>query len=130
MGRSKTGGAFGFIRGRVGAVSYNIISAKRSSTGKKMQGMRAIPEEVENPQTVAQCLQRMKLGPAQKFFNAFAPLLNNAFQGVEYGDKSRQYFLAKCMKLTGPFLLNILSRKVQFPAWKLCHLLVVPISSL
>lgn len=117
MGRSKTGGAFGFIRGRVGAVSYNIISAKRSSTGKKMQGMRAIPEEVGNPQTVAQCLQRMKLGPAQKFYNAFAPLLNNAFQGVEYGDKSRQYFLSKCMKLTGPYIQKGVDRFIpaQYP---------------
>lgn len=117
MGRSKTGGVFGFIRGRVGAVSYNVISAKRSSTGKKMQGMRAIPEEVANPQTVAQCLQRMKLGPAQKFFNAFAPLLNNAFQGVEYGDKSRQYFLSKCMKLTGPYIPKGVDRFIpaQYP---------------
>lgn len=104
MGRSKTGGAFGFIRGRVGAVSYNIISAKRSSTGKKMQGMRAIPEEVANPQTVSQCLQRMKLSPAQKFYAAFVELLSNAFQSVEYGQKSRNYFLSKAMKTDGPYV--------------------------
>lgn len=104
MGKSKQGGAFGFLRGKVGTLSYSVLSRKQSSSGKTEQVVRALPEQVTNPQTVAQCLQRMKLAPAQKFYKAFAELLNNAFQGVEYGDKSRQYFLSKAMQQEGPYI--------------------------
>lgn len=110
MARSKTGGAFGFMRGRIGAVSYSIISAKRSASGKKEQGMREIPTEVANPQTVSQCLQRMKLGPAQKFYAAFVELLSNAFQNVDYGQKSRNYFLSKAMQEDGPYVQKSVDR--------------------
>lgn len=104
MGKSGQGGVFGFLRGKVGAVSYSVLSGKNSSTGKKQQVVRALPEKVTNPQSAAQALQRMKLSPAQKFYTAFAALLSNAFQGVEYGEPSRRYFLSKCMTQDGPYV--------------------------
>lgn len=104
MGKSSQGGVFGYLRGKVGAVSYSVLSGKNSSTGKKQQVVRALPEKVTNPQSAAQALQRMKLSPAQKFYAAFAALLSNAFQGVEYGEPSRRYFLSKCMTQDGPYV--------------------------
>lgn len=104
MAKSKQGGAFGYLRGKVGSLSYSVMSGKKSSSGKTEQVVRPVPEKVNNPQTVSQCLQRMKLAPAQKFYKAFAELIDNAFQGVEYGDKSRQYFLSKAMKAEGPYI--------------------------
>ncbi len=104
MGRSKQGGVFGFLRGKVGGLSYSVISGKNTASGKTEQGVRPIPENVSNPQTVGQTMQRMKLAPAQKFFKAFAVLLSNAFQGVAYGDASRRYFMSKCMTIEGPYV--------------------------
>lgn len=104
MGKSKKGGVYGFLRGRVGSVSYSILPAKSSTSGKKEQVVRALPDSVANPQTVSQVMQRMKLKPATAFFNAFRELLSNAFQGVEYGDKSRRFFISEAMKMTGPYI--------------------------
>lgn len=104
MARSKQGGAFGFLRGKVGSMSYSVISGKNTASGKTEQGVRPIPENVNNPQTVGQTMQRMKLAPAQKFYKAFSALLSNAFQGVSYGDASRRYFMSKCMTIDGPYV--------------------------
>lgn len=100
MARSKIGGAWGFLRGSIGSVTY---STRKSSSGKREQIARQKAEQVNNPNTVAQILQRMKLGPAQRFYDAFENvvakgILSHAFEAVPYGSASRQYFLSKAMK--------------------------------
>ena len=104
MARSKQGGAWGFLRGKVGSMSYSILGADKSGSGKKEQIIRSLPESVKNPQTASQTMQRMKLAPAQKFYKAFSELLSNAFQGIAYGDASRRYFMALAMKAEGPYV--------------------------
>lgn len=104
MARSKQGGAWGFLRGKVGGMSYSILGADKSGSGKKEQIIRSLPESVKNPQTAGQTMQRMKLSPAQKFYSAFSELLSNAFQGIAYGDASRRYFMALAMKAEGPYV--------------------------
>lgn len=104
MARSKQGGAWGFLRGKVGGMSYSILGADKSGSGKKEQIIRSLPESVKNPQTAGQTMQRMKLAPAQKFYKAFSELLSNAFQGIPYGDASRRYFMALAMKEEGPYV--------------------------
>ena len=104
MGHSKSGGIFGFIKGKVGGKSFYVISGKNSSSGKTEQGVRAIAETISNPQTVGQVMQRMKLAPAQKFYSAFSELLSNAWQGVAYGSASRRYFMSKVMTVDGPYV--------------------------
>lgn len=104
MGKSKQGGVFGYLRGKVGSVSYSVLSGNKTSSGKKEQIVRSLPESVSNPQTMGQALQRMKLAPAQKFYAAFAALLSNAFEGVQYGEASRRYFLSKAMTEEGPYV--------------------------
>lgn len=101
MGKSKKGGVFGYLRGRVGDVSYSILSANRSSSGKKEQIVRILPDSVENPNTVGQIMQRMKVKPASKFYAALETILSNAFEGVTYGETSRRYFMKKAMELQG-----------------------------
>ena len=77
-----------------------------ASMGRGADGSTVIREIVtpKNPKTAAQALQRMKLGPAQKFYSAFSELLSNAFESVAYGGDSRRHFLAKIMKLEGPYI--------------------------
>lgn len=104
MARSKQGGAWGFLRGKVGGMSYSILGADKSGSGKREQIIRSLPESVKNPQTAGQTMQRMKLAPAQKFYTAFSELLSNAFQGIPYGDASRRYFMALAMRAEGPYV--------------------------
>lgn len=104
MAKSKQGGAFGFLRGKVGGVTYSVLSGETSGTGKKEQIVRSLPESVKNPQTAGQTMQRMKLSPAQKFYSAFSELLSNAFEGISYGDASRRYFMAQAMRAEGPYV--------------------------
>ena len=92
------------MRGKVGGMSYSILGADKSGSGKKEQIIRSLPETVKNPQTAGQTMQRMKLAPAQKFYTAFSELLSNAFQGIPYGDASRRYFMALAMKAEGPYV--------------------------
>lgn len=101
MGKSKKGGVFGYLRGRVGDVSYSILSAKRSKSGKKEQIVRILPDSVENPNSVGQILQRVKVKPAAKFYAALETILSNAFEGVAYGEASRRYFMKKAMEMVG-----------------------------
>lgn len=117
MGKSKKGGVYGYLRGRVGSVSYSILNASRSKSGKKEQIVRALPDQVANPQTAGQVMQRMKLAPAQKFYNAFSELLSNAFEGVEYGEASRRYFMSLAMAQDGPYVQRGVDRFIpaQYP---------------
>ena len=117
MGKAKKGGVYGFLRGRVGSVSYSILNASRSKSGTKEQVVRALPDQVANPQTAGQVMQRMKLAPAQKFYNAFSELLSNAFEGVQYGEASRRYFMSLAMAQDGPYVQKGVDRFIpaQYP---------------
>lgn len=101
MGKSKTGGAFGFITKSIGSVTYSTLKEKN---GKRVQILRAKPTDVANPNTVAQILQRMKVKPAGRFYKAFEGILNNAFEGVRYGSESRREFMKLAMSMTGPYI--------------------------
>lgn len=104
MGKSKKGGVFGYLRGKVGGVTYSIMSAANSKSGKKEQIVRALPDSVANPQTISQVIQRMKSSPAHRFYAALSELLSNAFEGVKYGNASRLHFLSLAMKMNGPYI--------------------------
>lgn len=100
MARSKIGGAFGMLRGSIGSVTYSI---KKTTSGKTEQIARQKAQSVSNPQTTAQILQRMKLGPAQRFYDAFENvvakgILSHAFEAIPYGNASRQHFISLAMK--------------------------------
>ena len=100
MARSKIGGAFGMLRGSIGSVTY---STKKTSSGKTEQIARQKAQSVTNPNTTSQILQRMKLGPAQRFYDAFENvvakgILSHAFEAIPYGNASRQHFISLAMK--------------------------------
>ena len=100
MARSKIGGAFGMLRGSIGSVTY---STKKTSSGKTEQIARQKAQSVTNPNTTAQILQRMKLGPAQRFYDAFEQvvakgIISHAFESIPYGNASRTHFISLAMK--------------------------------
>lgn len=96
MATSLTGGAFGFLRKSIGSVTYRTSTA--ALDGKKRQVASLKPTTVKNPKTVAQIMQRMKMAPAAKFFDALSGILDHSWEGVPYGAKSRLEFMRRAMK--------------------------------
>lgn len=96
MATSLTGGAFGFLRKSIGSVTYRTSTA--ALDGKKRQVASLKPTTVKNPNTVAQILQRMKMAPAAKFYDALSGILDHSWEGVPYGAKSRLEFMRRAMK--------------------------------
>lgn len=100
MARSKIGGAFGMLRGSIGSVTY---STKKTSSGKTEQIARQKAQSVTNPNSTGQIMQRMKLGPAQRFYDAFENvvakgILSHSFEAIPYGNASRSHFISLAMK--------------------------------
>ena len=103
MAKSGIPGIYGFARGKVGAVVYSTSNAALS--GGRKQIVRIKAENVKNPRTIAQIVQRMKIGPAQLFYAAFEKAagsvennpLSHSWEGTEYGSKSRNRFIQRAM---------------------------------
>lgn len=104
MAKIRRGGVTGFARGRAGNYVYAVMPGNATSSGTREQIVRQAPDGVTNPKTTSQCMQRMKIGPAQRFYIAFAELLCNAFQGVAYGNPSRRHFISEALKAEGPYI--------------------------
>lgn len=89
------GSAMGLWRGKKGSsVFYKI---KNSNSAQK-QGIRERIYEVSNPQTSAQAAQRMKLLPAQRVYGALKETIERSWQGVPYGEMTRQQFLKAALR--------------------------------
>lgn len=100
------GNAFiGLVTGKLGdTVGYRIAN----SADKVTQGWRPYIATVNNPQTEAQSIQRLKMAPAVNFYRALGTILNNAWQGQKYGTRSRNYFMSAAMSQTTgiPFIVK------------------------
>ena len=104
MATSNTGGAFGFLRKSIGGVVYSVSTS--SIKGIKKQVARQKPTTVRNPKTISQIVQRMKVVPAQLFYQAFEKAagsvennpLSHSFQGIAYGNKNKLRFMQLAMQ--------------------------------
>lgn len=90
------GSAMGLWRGKKGSSVFFKI--KNSSNGQK-QGIRERVYEVSNPKSSSQAGQRMKMLPAQRFLGALSSVITRGFEGVEYGQASRQKFMQYALKM-------------------------------
>lgn len=95
MAISKQGGAFGYLRKSIGSVSYS--APKLGISQERVQVARTKATEVNNPNTVPQILQRMKIANIARFFSAYENVVNkglmsHSFEKVKYGNPSRLYF--------------------------------------
>ena len=100
MAKSKVGGVFGMLSGKVGSAVYRTTNASLDRGTTQVVAQK--PTSVKNPNTVSQIIQRMKVGPAQKFYDAFEKVVENgimshSWEGVPYGNKSRLRFLQLAM---------------------------------
>ena len=86
----------GLWRGRKGS---NVFYRIANSSNGQQQGIRQRVFDVANPKTAAQAQQRIKMRAAQNFYNALAPVLDRARQGVKYGGMTRQDFMSAALKM-------------------------------
>lgn len=90
----------GLWRGKKGS---NVFYKIANSNNGMVQGIRQRVVEVRNPQTGAQASQRIKMRAAQNFYNALAPILNRAMQGVKYGAMTRNEFMSYALSMVSDF---------------------------
>lgn len=101
MAKSRIGGIYGLLSGSVGSVTYS-----KSRTNRKGVQYQVVRQKITDPKisnTVPQILQRMKLGPAQRFYAAFEQavangIMSHSWESVDYGSASRQEFMSRAMK--------------------------------
>ena len=90
------------FRGKVG----NVIGyLTKNRAGRYEQSVKGYQPVVANPQSFAQALARVPVGPTQRICSALLPLIQRGFEGVSYGDASKSEFLSYTLKyFRGPYL--------------------------
>lgn len=86
-------GAIGRVRGSIGNTTYRRIYGKSNESAVYDKVL-----EVANPKTANQILQRAKMAPAQKFYEAFKTVLDHSRQGLQAGEITRRTFMSEVMK--------------------------------
>ena len=86
-------GAIGRVRGSIGNTTYRRIYGKSNESAVYDKVL-----EVANPKTANQILQRAKMAPAQKFYEAFKTVLDHSRQGLQAGEITRRAFMSEVMK--------------------------------
>lgn len=90
------------FRGKVG----NIIGyLAKNRAGRYEQIVKSYQPVVANPQSYAQALARVPVGPVQRVCSALLPIIQRGFEGVAYGEASKTEFLSYNLKyFRGPFM--------------------------
>lgn len=90
------------FRGKVG----NVIGyLTKNRAGRYEQTVKAYQPVVANPQSYAQALARVPVGPVQRICSALLPIIQRGFEGVSYGDASKNEYLSYNLKyFRGPFM--------------------------
>lgn len=90
------------FRGKVGNV-IGYLSKNRA--GRYEQTVKGYQPVVANPQSYAQALARVPVGPVQRICSAILPLIQRGFEGTAYGDPSKNEFLSYNLKyFRGPYM--------------------------
>lgn len=92
------------FRGKVGNV-IGYLSKNRA--GRYEQTVKGYQPVVANPQTYAQALARVPVGPVQRVCCALLTIVQRGFEGIAYGDPSKNEFLSYNLKnFRGPFMVK------------------------
>ena len=90
------------FRGKIG----NVIGyLAKNRAGRNEQIVKSYQPVVANPQSYAQALARVPVGPVQRVCSALLPIIQRGFEGVAYGEASKTEFLSYNLKyFRGPFM--------------------------
>ena len=90
------------FRGKIG----NVIGyLAKNRAGRNEQIVKSYQPVVANPQSYAQALARVPVGPVQRVCSALLPIIQRGFEGIAYGEASKTEFLSYNLKyFRGPFM--------------------------
>ena len=89
------GSAMGLWKGKKGSsVFYQI---KNTNSAQK-QGIRERNYEPANPKSARQASQRMRMYPAQAVYGVLKDTIERSWQGVKYGQMTRQAYLKSALR--------------------------------
>lgn len=84
---SKGNMLLGQARGKVGSLVFSRTNGQ--------QVVRARAEQVKNPQTDAQMVQRILLNTISQAYSKMNPIVDHSFEGIPAGQKSMSYFMKR-----------------------------------
>ena len=82
---SKGNMLLGHARGKVGSLVFSRVNGQQIT--------RARAEQVKNPQTDAQIIQRILLNTVSQAYSRMASICDHSFEGVKAGQDSMSYFI-------------------------------------
>lgn len=91
-------GALGRVKGSVGNTTYRRIYGVSNASAVYDKVL-----EVANPRTGNQIIQRAKMPPAQRFYEAFKSVLDHSRQGLQAGEITRRAFMSDAMRMRNRF---------------------------
>lgn len=99
---AKATGIASQARGKVGNAVYYLA---KNRSGRLEQLVKGYQPVVANPQSYAQALARVPIGPVQRVCSALLPLIQRGFEGTAYGEPSKSEFLSINLRnFRGPFM--------------------------
>ena len=91
-------------RGKIGNAIYYLT---KNRAGRYEQTVKGYQPVVANPQTYAQALARVPVGPTQRICSALLTIVQRGFEGIAYGEASKSQFLSYNLKnFRGPFMVR------------------------
>lgn len=90
MGKSKSGGTRGYIRGRI---ANDVYSIGKDGKGKKQQVIRSLAESVANPRTTAQMRGRMFMSTVMQAVAGLSFIVDHSFDAYPNGQPSISEFI-------------------------------------
>lgn len=95
MARSNSGGTRGWLRGKVANDLYQVT---KTSTGRKVQLVRAVEESRVNNNTIEQALARMRMALLMGALGDLKAIVDHSWQTIPYGQLSIAHFVKENMQ--------------------------------
>ena len=95
MARSNSGGTRGWLRGKVANDLYQVT---KTSTGRKVQLVRAVEESRINNNTLEQALARMRMALLMGALSDLKAIVDHSWQTIPYGQLSIANFVKENMQ--------------------------------
>lgn len=95
MARSNSGGTRGWLRGKVANDLYQVT---KTSTGRKVQLVRAVEESRINNNTIEQALARMRMALLMGALSDLKAIVDHSWQTIPYGQLSIANFVKENMR--------------------------------
>lgn len=91
MAKSPVGGSRAMLKGRIGS---DVYSVGKDGKGRRQQVVRSLAEQVSNPRTTSQMVNRMVMSTVMQAAKYFHDLIDHSFDGTPVGQPSISKFIS------------------------------------